>query len=352
MLPLRIRLPVAIRSLRSRLVTDLSTAVAAGDLDDLIRLVDGLCSAREWDRVVELIERCRHALEQRGLQLWPAAEYAEYRLALAATSEHAGSVVTEEAGRFALGPLWEVAASTHPWESLAPHLGPGPARAMAAHERVLRGEDLVEDDTIDSQVLEIPLRLLEWEPSYVVATFRSDQADFDAPPAPRLVEVTLPEAGEEIGDDESIEALLDIGAVWAQQSNGSRAAVAVRGSATEAIAALGHDRCLLAEVTVAEAFSRIAWAGASGGAYGRRRGAPIGRFIAWWLGAALVDLAWPVDPTELEAAVNGLRWVLWEPTDFTGGWSGCIAVESATEGLAWALEAVDSHREEDVLADA
>ena len=340
------------RSLRSRHVTDLATAVAAGDLDALIRLVDGLCSAREWDRVVELIGRCRHALEQRGLQLWPAAEYAEYRLALDATAEYAGSVVTEEAGRFALGPLWEVAASSHPWESLAPHLAPGPARALAAHERVLRGEDLADDNTIDSHVLEIPLRLLEWEPSYVVATFHSDKADFDAPPTPHLVEVPLPEAGEEIGDDDSIEALLDIGAVWAQQSNGSRAAAAVRGSATEAIAALGHDRCLLAEATVSDAFLRIAWAGASGGAYGRRRGTPIGRFIAWWLGAALTDLAWPVDQTELEAAVYGLRWVLWEPSGFTGGWSACIAVESPADGLAWALEAVDSHREEDVLADA
>ena len=338
-------------SLRSRLVTDLATAVAAGDLDALIRLVDGLCSAREWNRVVELIERCRHALEQRGLQLWPAAEYAEYRLALDATGEYAGSVVTEEAGRFALGPLWEVAASTHSWESLAPHLAPGPARAMAAHERVLRGEDLADDDTVDPHVLEIPLRLLDWEPAYVVATFRSDKADFDAPAGPHFAEVALPEAGEEIGDDDSIEALLDIGAVWAQQSNGLQAAVALRGSATEAIAALGHDECLLAEATVGDAFSRIAWAGAGGGAYGRRRGAPMGRFIAWWLGAALADLAWPVDPTELEVAVNGLRWVLWEPTDFTGGWSGCVAVESPAEGLAWALEAVDSHRAEDVLAD-
>jgi len=177
------------------------------------------------------------------------------------------------------------------------------------------------------------------------------KADFDAPPVPRFTEVALPEAGEEIGDDDSIEALLDIGAVWAQQSNGSRAAVAVRGSAPQAIAALGHSKCLLAEATVGDAFSRIAWAGGGGGAYGRRRGAPMGRFIAWWLGAALADLAWPADPTELEAAVTGLRWVLWEPTDFTGGWSGCIAVESPDEGLAWALEAVDSHREEDVLVD-
>ncbi len=333
-------------------MTDLATAVAAGDLDALVRLVDGLCSAREWPRVVELIDRCRHALEQRGLQLWPAAEYAEYRLALDAPAEFAGSVVTEEAGRFALGPLWEVAASTHPWEPLAPHLAPGPARAMAAHERVLRGEDLSDDDTIDRNILELPLRLLDWEPSYVLATFRSDEADFDAPPIPEMTEVNLPEAGEDVSDDESVEALVDIGAVWSQQSNGSAAAASVGGTAEQAIAALGHDRCALAGATAADAFARIAWAGASGGAYGRRRGGPIGRFIAWWLGAALADLAWPVDSEDLEQAVRDLRWVLWEPPGFTGGWTACIAVESSGSGLSWALEAVDSHREEDVLADA
>ena len=56
-------------------------AVDRGDLDELVRLVDGLCGARDWDGVVMLRDRCRHALEERGLQLWPAAEFAEYRLA-------------------------------------------------------------------------------------------------------------------------------------------------------------------------------------------------------------------------------------------------------------------------------
>ncbi|HEX9977948.1 MAG TPA: hypothetical protein VGB41_04885, partial [Acidimicrobiia bacterium] len=86
-------------------------AVDAGDLDRLTRLVDALCASRDWDGVVELRDRCRHAIE-RGLQLWPAAEFAEYRLALEAPGAYAGPVLVEGAGRFALGPLWEVAAST------------------------------------------------------------------------------------------------------------------------------------------------------------------------------------------------------------------------------------------------
>src|SRR3990172_6099053 len=149
--------------------------VDGGDLDALIRLVDGLCSSRDWDGVVEVRDRCLHALE-RGLQLWPAAEYDEYRLAPHAPPAFAGRVVPEPAGRFALGPLWEVAASTHSWAELGPHLPSGPTRALAAHERVMRGEDVQGDPTIDPAVLEIPLMLERWEPQYPVATYRSSQA--------------------------------------------------------------------------------------------------------------------------------------------------------------------------------
>lgn len=328
----------------------LADAVASGDLDVLVRLVDGLCSGREWDRVTELRDRCRHALEHRGLQLWPAAEYADYRLALEAPAELAAGVVTEEAGRFALGPLWEVAASTHSWEELEPHLEPGPARSLVAHERVLRGEQLGEAEDVDHHVLELPLRLESWEPRYQVATFRSDEADFDAPPAPVLVATSLPGAGEVLEDEESTEAMVDIGSVWAQQSNGSASAVAIRGDAERAIAALGHADCSLADVSLADGFARLAWAGASGGAYGRRRGSAVGRFLAWWLGAALVDVDWPVRSTEFGSALSGLRWVVWEPPGFTGGWSASVAVESDADGLSWALQAEDSHREDGPLA--
>lgn len=335
----------------ARRVTDLNTAVAAGDLDALIRLVDGLSSAREWQRIVELRDRCRHALEQRGLQLWPAAEYAEYRLALDAPGSFAGAVVTEEAGRFALGPLWEVAASRLSWSELAPHLAPGPARALGAHERVMRGEDLTGDDTIDRHVLEIPLLLASWEPDYRVATFRSDEAEFEAPSRPSLSPIDLPGPGAGIDDDESIDALVDVGSVWAQQSNGSSRAVAVEGTAEGAIAALDHGSCAAAEVSGPDAMALVAWAAAGGGAYGRRRGSPVGRFVAWWLVATLADLAWPVDGTDLGSAVSAMRWLVWEPSGVTGGWSACVAVESPATGLAWALEALDSHREEDVLTE-
>src|SRR5581483_2489822 len=115
--------------------------VELGDLDELVRHVGRLCAAKDWDGLLDLRARCHRAFE-RGKQLWPAASLAEYRLALEAPGPWAGVIVAEAVGHFALGPLAEVAASTHTWSELAPHAGSGPPAAMAAHERVVRGEDL------------------------------------------------------------------------------------------------------------------------------------------------------------------------------------------------------------------
>jgi hypothetical protein len=144
-------------------VSSIERTVEQGDLDELVRLVDRLCDARDWDGLVELRDRCRWALE-RGKQLWPAASLAEYRLALEAPGEWAAATIVEGGGRFALGPLPEVAASTHLWSDLAPHLAVGPLAAITAHERVMRGEDLTADASIDRAVLEIPLRSARGNP--------------------------------------------------------------------------------------------------------------------------------------------------------------------------------------------
>ena len=319
-------------------------AVDRGDLDELVRLVDGLCSAREWASVIELRDRCRHALE-RGLQLWPAAEYSEYRLALEAPPDFAGPVVTEQAGRFALGPLWEVVASTHDWASLSPHLPSGPARSLVAQERVLRGEDLTRDDSVDTDVLDVPLVLLSWEPSYPVATYRSSKAEFPSPPPEPLRRMTLGDAGPEV-ESEGVDALLAVSLPWQEQSNGAAAAVAVNGSAAEAIAALVHVPVDAVALPGAAAIAWLAWAGASGGAYGRRRGAPLGRFAAWWALAAIAGLEWPPDPGEMEHALHRLEWHRWESAGITHGWSACVAITDPQRGMSWALYAVDDHRED------
>jgi hypothetical protein len=321
-------------------------AVSRGDLDALVRLVGLLSSDRDWEGIVLLRDRCRQALE-RGLQLWPAAEYAEYMLALDAPGPYAASVVVEGAGRFALGPLWEVAASTHSWADLAPHLVGGPARSLAAHERVMRGEDLTGDSSIDAGVLEVPLALQEWEPAYPPAVFRPDKADFPTPPLPRLQAARLPAAPPAVDDDESVEALLDLGRVWAEQSNGRVEAVVVAGSAEAAVAALGHAEALVCEIPGSAAVAWMAWAGASGGAYGRRRGNPAGRFAAWWAVATMAGLEWPPHPDAAGEALAGMRWICWEPPGLASGWGLHLAVEIPGEDLAFAVAASDSRRDQE-----
>jgi hypothetical protein len=329
----------------SRLREAVGEAVGRGDLDALVRLVGDLCSAADWDGVVLLRDRSRAALE-RGLQLWPAAEYAEYRLALEAPGPYSGPVVVEGAGRFALGPLWEVAASRHSWEELAPHLPAGPARALAAHERVLRGEDLTADPGVDPGVLDLPLALQAWEPLYPVAGFHADKADFPGPPRPELRPLALPPPGEAVEDDQTMEALLALARPWADQSNGRVEAVVVEGSAAAAVAALRPAGVLAAEVQASWALAAMAWAGASGGAYGRRRGAAVGRAAAWWAAASLAAVEWPAVPKRLGEAVAEVRWLAWEPPEFTLGWGLHLAGEVPAEGLAFAVAASDARREE------
>jgi hypothetical protein len=156
--------------------------------------------------------------------------------------------------------------------------------------------------------------------------------------------------GTPIRDEESVEALLDLGVVWAELSNGSRQAVAVEGGVRDAIAALGHDQVLAVPIPGPAAMAWMAWTGASGGAYGRRRGSPAGRFAAWWAVAAVAGLDWPADPRDLAAAAQEMHWLLWHPGADRAGWRLHLAVESPSEGLAWAVSATDSHRDDDPLA--
>lgn len=320
-----------------------ATLVELGDLDELVRHIDRLAVAGAWDEVVDLRRRCQ-AAAARGLQLWPASSRCEYRLALDAPGELAATVLVAGTGRFALGPLTEVAASTHAWEELAPHVVQGaPEAAVAAHERVVRGEDLHGDRRLDPFVLEVPLQLAAWEPKYPVAEYLADSARFpvalvepfssvDAVPAPRA------------DDRATVRALVELAAGWSVGSNGEALAVAVRGDAASAIATLGHTSVRVAPLSPAEAISMMAWTAASGGAHGRRRGMAPGRFAAWWAAAALTGLLedFPPDPSELGDAIGELRWWSWDGGARDQGWSCRLAVEDPADGLAWALDATDS----------
>jgi hypothetical protein len=320
----------------------LSIAVERGDVDDLVRLVDGLCAAREWDRLVELRDRCEQAVV-RGRQLWPVAAHAEYRLALEAPGRWAATVLVEGAGRFAPGPLPEVAASTHDWAELAPSAPYGPPAVLAAHERVVRGEDLSGATLPGPPVLDLPLRLAAWEPDYFLAHYRADGVDLPGP-SPRAFEpVDAPARAPDGEQDAATDALVDSVRAWTEGSEGRAEAVAVRGDALDAIAALGRDRIRITELTSAEALRVLAWAGASGGAHARRPGAAAGRFTAWWAGATLTGLleAWPVDADVLGDRLTTLRWYGWDSGGTATGWQLHLAIEDPAAGRAWAVAAVD-----------
>ena len=121
-------------------------------MNALLRAVDGLCERHSWGELIDLAEACEEALE-RGKQLWPIAEHIDYRLALEAPGDYAAQVISPDVGRFAHGPLTEVAASTHTWEELAPHLDEPHIAAYVAQERVLRGEVLTGDDRAHPEIL-------------------------------------------------------------------------------------------------------------------------------------------------------------------------------------------------------
>jgi hypothetical protein len=321
-------------------VDDLATLVEGSDLDGLIRRIDGLASAREWDGIVELRDRCIEAVD-RGKQLWGVAQFAEYRLALDAPGPISGQVIREGAGRFGLGPLWEVAASTHAWAEIAPHVDDSRSRTLIGHERSLRGEAVAVAE-IDPHVVEVPLALELWEPQYPVAAYRSDRADFPEPEWTDLDWIDLPEPVGREPEDEALEALLGLTAPWTEQSNGRAEGVVVAGNALQAIRTLGPHRVRAAEIDTAEALALMAWTGASGGAYGRRRGSPVGRMHAWWALAALLGFEDIDDPDALGAEAQSLRWLRWEPGDHVGGWAFHLAIEDSDDGLAWAVSAVDA----------
>lgn len=325
--------------------------IEAADLNALLRAVDGMCAAREWDELLDLADACDDALD-RGKQLWPISAHVDYRIALEAPGEYAASVLTPEIGRFAHGPLTEVAASTHSWAELAPHLGDPVTASYVAQERVLRGEVLDSDERAHPELVDLPLKIEPWEPPYALATFRSNLVEVQEPWEPQSRwEESDAKAGAEIDDGEVVDALLELVNPWTNESNGAARAVVVEGDAAAAIAALTYGPVRFASIGVAEAFRQMAWAAASGGAHGRRRGAALGRFSAWYTTALIADLPWPVSGNELAAAAGRLRWFLWDEDGVDEGWVLRVAVEDPSEGWAAALGATDVLSEEGGDAD-
>jgi hypothetical protein len=318
-------------------------AVRQGDLDELLRVIDQCCDQRDWGSLARLETLCEHAHET-GRQLWPAASHAAYRLALEAPAPFAAAVLREGAGRFASGPLPEVAAQTHTWAELAPHVPAGTGAVLAAHERVVRGEDVSEHPPEGPDVIELPTVLAPWEPRYSVAEYRAHDADFPSPGLPRLAPASLPRGAARAVPDDGVAALLDATRVWTQESNGTNDAVVVEGDALTAISALGVTTARVAPLAPADALAHVAWAASSGGAHGRRPGAAAGRFGAWWVVGACAGLLddWPPPAEVVGDAVAALRWHAWDSGEPVTGWHLRIAIEDLASGRAWAVAATDA----------
>lgn len=320
--------------------------IHAVDLDGLVRMVDDRCSDRDWEGLLRLRDRCAAATRETGRQLWPAATLAEYRLALLAPPEWAATVLDGEAGRFTIGPLSEVAAVRHTWAELAPHLEPVPVALFVAHERAIRGEPIDPAALAElPPVLDIPARLRSWEPDYPTSTYTDAGAEHPEPPPPAVALTDVDTVADAIVvDDESTElAVRSLVEAWTATSTGRAEVVCVEGDHLGALGALGVRTARIAEIGAADAIARLAWAGASGGARGRRRGMAIGRFSAWWVLGALGDLHddWPPSDDDVVELLDELRWFVWDAHEPPGGWRLQLIVENPTEGVAWAINAAD-----------
>ncbi|PIE34445.1 MAG: hypothetical protein CSA55_00820 [Ilumatobacter coccineus] len=315
------------------------------DLDGLIRLIDARTTIRDWEGLIRVRQRCRTAARETGRQLWPAATLAEYRIALWSPARWAAGMIDDEPGRFTVGPLTEVIASRHTWAELAPHLDPTPAATFVAHERAIRGEPIPDADLAAlPPVLDIPAQLQAWEPTYPISTYDDVSGTHPEPIAlPDLDEIAIDSCPVIVDDPATELALRHVVETWTSASTGRAEVSCVEGPVTDALAALGVRRARLGSISAAEAIARLAWAGASGGAHGRRQGMAIGRFSAWWVLGALGDLHddWPPTLDDLSALLDELEWWVWDAGEPAGGWRLQIGIHHRGEGLSWALNASD-----------
>ena len=312
------------------------------DLDGLVRLIDDYCETRSWHDLFGLRNACKAAVAN-GQQVWPASTLAEYRLALLAPAEIAVQVVDEEAGRFTMGPLTEVIAQNHQWSELSEFLQPSPTSSYIAHECGIRGQ------SVDGELfpaLESPCALLPIETHYALAEYHDNEAKFPAPAIPEMGNaIVVPASSANVVEDPEVStALHQLVDAWTTQSNGELRIACVEGSVLDALATLGIHEARLSLLTSGEALAWLTWAGASGGAHGRRRGNALGRDAAWWTIASLTGQAshWPLSIDMCETTANSLQWFWWDANEPTTGWNVQLCVHQTERNRSWAISLNDA----------
>ena len=330
--------------------SDLVLPVDLGDLDACIRTVDAIVEARDWESLLWFADRCRAACET-GHQLWPAGEYALARAALDAPGEFAGAVLFESVVEVGLGPRAEMAASTHTCAELAGTAPFGPVAMSALAERVVRGEDLsgLAPSALPGPVLtDLPRVLQPWEPPYALATYRSDRVEVPGParPGDAVMERVAGRGRDPIDDDADLLAARDALAAltrgWVGETDLAVRCVVVEGTADDAIRTLvgAGPGTRAGSLVGADALALLAWAAASGGPHGRRRGAAVGRAAAWHLVELLagLDTDGPTDADAVADALTELHWCWWDDGHARSEWSLGLAVHDPLDGVAWALD--------------
>jgi hypothetical protein len=311
------------------------------DLDGLVRLIDDYCETRSWHDLLGLRDACKAAVAN-GRQVWPASTLAEYRLALLAPAEIAVQVVDEEAGRFTMGPLTEVIAQNHQWSELSEFLEPSPTSTYIAHECGIRGQS-VEGELFPA--LESPCTLLPIETNYALAEYHDNEAKFPSPAIPEMGSaIAVPASSANVAHDSEVStAFHQLVDAWTTQSNGELRISCVEGSVLDALAVLEVQEARLSLLTSSDALAWLTWAGASGGAHGRRRGNALGRDAAWWTVAALTGQTsnWPLSGEDSMTAVNSLQWFWWDANEATNGWNVCLCIHHADRNRSWAFTLTD-----------
>lgn len=321
------------------MAASLDELVQRADLDGLVRHVDDTCASRDFDHLLRVRDAARAAVDT-GRQLWPIATLANYRLALWAPPHLAVRALDDTARQFMPGPVPEILAVHHPWQELSAHLAPGHDRSLVAYERALRG------DTIDSDeeaVLEVPIEPAPFEPRYLLAGYSDDGVIDTAPMMPRPSDA-LAAAAHEGFDDDTVHVFRDMMRAWTAQSNGTARAVVVEGGLAEACGAIAPGAVRTSELTSGQALQWLAWAAASGGAHGKRRGSAAGRSEALWLLAVFAGLddEWPGSIGELEAVISQCRFHAFDNDGApTGGWGLRLVIVDPQEGVSAALSAHD-----------
>ena len=321
---------------------DLDALVDRADLDEIIRRIDAMCSSREWSGLAALRDKAAAAVRT-GRQTWPCATLANYRLALHAPADIAAASLQHPTSTFSIGPLTEVIAQNHTWVDLADHIDDAPLRGFVAYERALRGETIGDDRALRA-TLEIPIDPAPWEPAYEPPVYDDNGV---SAPTPQLniapsSDVTCRPATSD--DDPDIEgAVRAVFEAWTTQSNGRVSFAAVSGGVDSALGALGLGRAKVSPLEPSQVMALVAWAGASGGAHGRRRGGAQGRFGAWWFATAMADALdeWPLPQGTLRAEMEELQWFAWTTDEPILGWQLQLAIWDPFNDMSWAFSARD-----------